>query len=154
MLAFTKDINAAMSVYFRNRFLIAIIQGIVFAIGLSLLNVPMGIVLGLSIGLASIIPYAQLLGVIPALLFGILAAIDTNGNILLLSGLICGLFVLVQALDDAILTPRLMGKATGLSPAIILLSVSIWGKLLGLLGLIIAIPVTCVLLSWYKQVNK
>ena len=60
---------------------------------------------------------------------------------------------IIQLIDDAILTPRIMGSATGLSPAILLLSLSIWGAILGVLGLILAIPITCVLLAWYKRVN-
>ena len=153
LLSFLGDINVAMSVYFRNRLLIAVIQGVIFAIGLTVLKVPMGIVLGLSIGLMSMIPYVQLLGIVPAIFLGGLAAIDGGTSVLAAAGLIVALFVLIQLLDDAILTPRFMGNATGLSPAIILLSIAIWGKLLGLLGLIIAIPMTCVLLAWYKRMN-
>lgn len=153
LLSFLQDINSAMSVYFRSRLFIALIQGVLFAIGLTVLKVPMGIVLGLSIGLMSMIPYAQLLGIIPAVLFGGLAAIDSGASLLVTTGVISALFIVIQFIDDAILTPRIMGSATGLSPAILLVSISIWGKLLGLLGLIIAIPITCVLLAWYKRVN-
>jgi predicted PurR-regulated permease PerM len=52
---------------------------------------------------------------------------------------------------DLILTPRIMGKEMGLNPAIILLSLSIWGSLLGFIGLIIALPLTTLLLSYYNR---
>jgi predicted PurR-regulated permease PerM len=44
-----------------------------------------------------------------------------------------------------------MGKITGLNPAVILLSLSVWGSLLGILGMIIALPFTTLLLSYYKR---
>lgn len=55
---------------------------------------------------------------------------------------------------DLVLTPKIMGKAMGLNPAIILLSLSIWGYLFGILGMIIAIPMTTLLLSYYKEFIK
>ena len=58
-------------------------------------------------------------------------------------------YVVVQCIQDLILTPKIMGKAMGLNPAIILLSLSIWGSLLGFMGLIIALPLTTLLLSYY-----
>ena len=60
-------------------------------------------------------------------------------------------FATVQVVGDLILTPRIMGKAMGLNPAIILLSLSIWGSLFGFIGLIIALPLTTLLLSYYEQ---
>ena len=59
--------------------------------------------------------------------------------------------VAVQAIQDLILTPKIMGKVTGLNPAMMILSLSIWGKLLGFLGLIIALPMTYLLLTYYRQ---
>ena len=60
-------------------------------------------------------------------------------------------FATVQVVGDLILTPRIMGKAMGLNPAIILLSLSVWGTLMGFIGLIIALPLTTLLLSYYEQ---
>ncbi|MDE6770422.1 MAG: AI-2E family transporter, partial [Muribaculaceae bacterium] len=57
----------------------------------------------------------------------------------------------VQCIQDLYLTPKIMGKAMGLNPAIILLSLSVWGSLLGFMGLIIALPLTTLLLSYYDQ---
>ena len=54
-----------------------------------------------------------------------------------------------------ILVPRIMGKAMGLNPAIILLSLSVWGSLMGIAGMIIAIPMTTLLISYYQEfLNK
>ena len=61
-------------------------------------------------------------------------------------------FGVVQLIQDAILTPKIMGDVTGMSPAMILLSISVWGKLLGFLGLIIALPMSCLVLAYYRRV--
>ena len=60
-------------------------------------------------------------------------------------------FVVVQVLQDLVITPRIMGKVTGLRPVIILFGVLFWGKLLGFLGLILAIPLTCLGLAYYRR---
>jgi predicted PurR-regulated permease PerM len=78
-------------------------------------------------------------------------ALETGGNLwtmLALTGLV---FVVVQIIQDAILVPRIMGKEMGLSPAMILLSLSVWGKLLGIFGLLIALPMTCLLVAYYRR---
>jgi predicted PurR-regulated permease PerM len=60
-------------------------------------------------------------------------------------------YVIVQVIQDFVLTPKIMGKAMGLNPAIILLSISVWGSLLGFIGLIIALPLTTLLISYYNR---
>ena len=60
-------------------------------------------------------------------------------------------FAVVQLIQDTFLTPKIMGKVTGLNSAIILLSLSIWGSLLGVLGMIIALPMTTLLLTYYQR---
>jgi predicted PurR-regulated permease PerM len=66
-------------------------------------------------------------------------------------GLVLLIFLIVQEIQDWILTPKIMGDATGLNPAIILLSLSLWGKMLGMLGLLIALPMTYLILSYYRR---
>jgi predicted PurR-regulated permease PerM len=60
-------------------------------------------------------------------------------------------FIVVQLICDMIVTPKVMGKAMGLNPAILLLSLSVWGALLGFIGLIIALPLTTLLIAYYQQ---
>jgi predicted PurR-regulated permease PerM len=111
----------------------------------------MAILLGLFIGLLNMVPYLQIIGLIPAFLLALVHALETGGNLwtmLALTGLV---FVVVQIIQDTILVPRIMGKEMGLSPAMILLSLSVWGKLLGILGLLIALPMTCLLVAYYRR---
>jgi predicted PurR-regulated permease PerM len=93
----------------------------------------------------------QTIGIIPMILLSLLKAAETGGNFWIIFG--SGLLVLgvVQCIQDLYLTPRIMGKAMGLNPALILLSLSIWGTLLGFIGLIIALPMTTLFFSYYKR---
>lgn len=145
------DFGAAMGRYFRAQALVAASVGVLFAIGFALIGMPLGILLGLSIGVLNMVPYLQMLGLIPAFLLASVHAIESGTGMFAMLGLTASVFVIVQVIQDAVLVPRIMGKAMGLSPALILLSLSIWGKLLGMLGLLIAIPMTCLLWAWYQR---
>jgi len=118
------------------------------------IDLPMGIILGLFIGLLNMVPYLQTIGLIPAYLFSILSALQTGSSFWVAILLVTVVFVIIQTFQDGYLVPKIMGKVTGFSPAIILLSLSIWGKLLGFLGLIIALPMTALLFAYYRRFLK
>ena len=145
------DVKNGMNAYFRGQSLIALLVGILFSIGFLIIDFPMAIGLGLFIGLLNLIPYLQLVGFIPTIILALVKAADTGQSFWLI--LLCALavFAVVQTIQDVILTPRIMGHVTGLNPAIILLSLSIWGSLLGIIGLIIALPLTTLLISYYRR---
>jgi len=148
---FVNDFETAMSNYFRGQAAVAFICGLLFALGFFLIGLPLSILLGLFIGLLNMVPYLQILGLIPAGLLALMHALELGTNIWLTLGLTGLVFVVVQIIQDTILVPKIMGKVTGLNPAMMMLSLSIWGKLLGLLGLIIALPVTYLLLVYYRR---
>lgn len=151
VLEILKDFEDAMHNYFRAQALIATIVGILFAIGFTIIGLPMGILLGLFIGMLNMIPYLQNIGLIPAVFFALMKSLETGTNFWVLMGLVLLVFLIVQTIQDGFLTPKIMGNATGLNAAVILLSLSIWGKMLGLLGLLIALPMTYLLLSYYRR---
>jgi len=151
VVRFVEDFDEAMNRYFRAQATVAAIVGVLFAVGFSLIGLPMGILLGLFIGLLNMVPYLQIVGLIPAFLLAAVHALETGTGFPVMLGLTAAVFVVVQTIQDAILVPRIMGKVTGLNPAVILLSLSVWGKLLGLFGLLVAIPITCLLLAWYRR---
>lgn len=148
---FLHDFHLAMERYFRGQFLVSLGTAVLFAIGFTLIGMPMGIIVGVIAGLLNMVPYLGLLAIIPATLLTLLQALDGGSSVGVALGFMAAVFIVVQLVQDAVLTPRIMGKVTGLSPAIILLSISVWGKLLGFLGLIIALPLTCLLLATYKR---
>ena len=131
--------------------IIALIIGIIYSVGFSIIGLPMGLLLGVLIGLLCMIPYLQIVGLIPAVFLAFMHSLETGqsfGITILYVGII---FLIVEIVQDVVLTPRIMGKVIGMNPAVILLSISIWGKLLGILGLLIALPMTYFLLSYYKR---
>ena len=148
---FVSDFDQAMNRYFRAQAAVASIVGVLFALGFWLVGLPLGIMLGLFIGLLNMVPYLQVLGLPPALLLAMFHSLETGSSIWILLGLTLLVFVVVQIIQDAILTPKIMGSVTGLSPAVILLSLSVWGKLLGMFGLLIALPMTCLLWAYYQR---
>ena len=151
IVGFVNDFESAMSNYFRGQAAVASICGVLFALGFALIGLPLGILLGLFIGLLNMIPYLQMLGLIPAGLLALVHAVQSGTNIWMVLGLTGLVFVVVQIIQDVILVPKIMGKVTGLNPAMMMLSLTIWGKLLGLLGMIIALPVTYLLLVYYRR---
>ncbi len=151
VVAFVEEFDLAMNRYFRGQTTIAGILGILFATGFSMVGLPMGILLGIFVGLLNLVPYLQLLGLIPAVILAAIHALETGQSFWVVMGLTGLVFLVVQIIQDAILVPRILGKAMGLSPAVMLLSLSVWGKLLGMLGLLIALPMTCLVLAYYRR---
>ncbi len=150
-LSILTDVEQGMNRYFRGQSLIALSVGILFSIGFVIVGLPLAIPLGLFIGLLNMVPYLQIVGLIPTILLCFLGSYSGDNSFWGLFGLSMIVFAVVQSIQDIFLTPRIMGKATGLNPAVILLSLSIWGSLLGMLGMIIALPLTSLLLAYYQK---
>ena len=145
------DVERELNNYIRGQGLVALIMGVLFCIGFTIIDFPMAIGLGLFIGLLNMVPYLQLVGFIPTILLAIVKAADTGENFWFILFLALIVFAVVQMIQDSLLTPKIMGKVTGLNSAIILLSLSIWGSLLGVLGMIIALPMTTLMLTYYRR---
>ena len=145
------DVERQLNSYIRGQGLVALCIGILFCVGFTIIGFPMAIGLGILMGLLSLVPYVHGFGLIPIALLAGLKAADTGQNfwIILISAL--AVFVVVQLITDMVLTPKIMGKAMGLNPAILLLSLSVWGALLGFIGLIVALPLTTLLIAYYKR---
>ena len=146
-----EDLEEGMNKYFRGQSLVALIVGILFAIGFKIIGLPMGITIGLFIGVLNLVPYLQTIGVVPVVFFALVQSAETGQNfwLIILSCFI--VFLIVQGFQDLFLVPKIMGKVMGLKPAVILLSLSVWGSLLGIVGMIIALPMTTLLISYYKR---
>lgn len=145
------DIKVAMNRYFRGQFIIAMSVGVLFSIGFVIIGLPMGVLLGLFIGALNMVPYLQLISLPITAILCIVAAAGGNVDFWVIFWESMAVYLIVQSIQDLILTPKVMGHAMGLNPAIILLSLSIWGTLLGFLGLIIALPLTTLVLSYYDM---
>ena len=146
-----QDVQNGMNAYFRGQSLIALLVGILFSIGFLIIDFPLAIGLGLFIGFLNLVPYMQLFGFIPTILLAILKAAETGESFWVIMLCALAVFAVVQLIQDMYLTPRIMGHVMGLNPAIILLSLSVWGSLMGIIGFIIALPLTTLLLSYYRR---
>jgi len=151
VLGVVDDIKVSMNRYFRGQTLVAFLVGILFCIGFLIIDMPMAIVLGLFIGVLNMVPYLQLISLVPTTMLCMIYAAETGVGFwpIFIQAII--VYCVVQAIQDLFLVPKIMGKTMGLNPAFILLSLSIWGSLLGFLGLIIALPLTTLLLSYYNR---
>ena len=148
---FVEEFIQATNRYFRSQALVACCVAVLFAIGFFTIGLPLAILMGIFIGLLNMVPYLQIVGTIPCLLLAGLKALEQGDNFLGALGLVLLVFGVVQLIQETVLVSRFQGEAMGLSPAIILLSISVWGKLLGFLGLILALPLTCLGLTYYRR---
>ena len=149
--ALANDVQHGMNSYFRGQAFVAFLVGVLFSTGFLIIDFPLAIGLGMFIGFLNLVPYMQVFGFIPTILLAFLKANDTGESFWLILLSACIVFIVVQTIQDAFLVPKIMGKLMGLNPAVILLSLSVWGYLLGLIGLIIALPLTTLLLSYYHR---
>lgn len=148
---FGAQFEVAMRRYFRGQSVVALLVGTMFALGFTIIGLPMAVPLGLFVGLLNMVPYLQTVGLVPAVLLAGLGAIEGESSFLLSVVLAFAVFAVVQVIQDALIVPRIMGNATGLRPVAILLGVFIWGKLLGFMGLLLAIPLTCLGIAYYRR---
>jgi predicted PurR-regulated permease PerM len=149
--ALAGDVEKALNSYIRGQGLVALCMGILFCIGFTIIDFPMAIGLGILIGIMDLVPYLHTFALIPTAFLALLKAADTGQNFWIILASAVAVFIVVQIIIDMIITPKIMGKAMGLNPAILLLSLSVWGALLGFIGLIIALPLTTIIIAYYKR---
>jgi predicted PurR-regulated permease PerM len=139
--------------FFRGQLLIALAMGVLLAAGFSLIGLKFGLALGLVLGALNVVPYlGSILGLAVALPLAFFQAPDGGW---LMVGLVLLVKVAVQAIDGWILTPRIMGRQTGLHPVTIIFAVFFWGTALGgLLGMLLAIPLTAFVVTAWRLVRR
>jgi predicted PurR-regulated permease PerM len=145
------DIEDGMNRYFRGQALVALLVGILFSIGFVIIGLPMAILFGLFVGLLNLVPYLQTVAFVPGIFLVLMKSIESGSSFGTELIWMLVVFAVVQTIQDMFLVPKIMGKVTGLKPAVILLSLSVWGSLMGMVGLIIALPLTTLIISYYKR---
>jgi len=139
--------------FFRGQLLIALCQGVLFAVGFTLAGLEYGIVLGFLAGLLNIIPYLGSFFVGAGLTLP-LAFFQPDGGIWTLFWVLIA-FIIVQAIEGNFLTPRIMGDRTGLHPLVIIIAILFWGSVFGgILGMILAIPLTAFLAVFWRLLRE
>ena len=141
-------VDEVIQSFLQGQIIVALILGVIYGVGLQFVaGVPMGFVLGMMAGIASIVPYLGLiLGIVPALLLAFLAHGDWLHPVLVVA-----VFAVAQLLEGNLITPKIVGEKVGLHPVTIIFSLLIFGQLFGFLGLLIAVPVTAVLMVFLNE---
>jgi predicted PurR-regulated permease PerM len=138
--------------FFRGQLVIGLVMGAMLAIGFSIIGLQYGLLLGLVLGILNVVPY---LGTVVGLVLTVpLAFLQPDGGPQLVA-LVLLVYVIVQNIEGWILTPKIMGDRTGLHPAMIIFAVFFWGTALdGILGMILAIPLTAFFVTAWLLVKK
>ncbi len=138
--------------FFRGQFIIAFLQGVLLSVGFSVVGLEYGLVLGLLLGFLNVIPY---LGSMVGLSITLpLAYFQTGGGLSMVIGVLVVLGI-VQSIEGYVLTPKIMGDRTGLHPVAIIFAIFFWGTALGgIMGMILAIPLTAFLVVAWRLVRE
>ena len=146
------EMNQQVSSYIRGQITVAICVGFTYIIGYTLIGLPYGVTIGMIAGLLTIIPYlGSIIGLTPALIIGFV----TNPTLALHVFLV---FVIEQLIESRVLQPLILGSSLKMHPVTILIILLAAGKMFGLVGLLIAVPVYAVVkvfithfFAWYKE---
>ena len=133
--------DTVLGEFLRGQLLIMLLLGLIYAVGLSIIGIDLALLLGLTAGLASIVPYLGV--VVGILLAGIAALAQFQEWMYLLAVLL--VFGVGQLLESLFLTPILVGDKIGLHPVVVIFSVLAGGQLFGFVGVLLALPVTAIL---------
>lgn len=145
------DVEHTMSRYFRGQALVSLFVGIIFAIEFYIIGLPMAVVFGLFIGVLNMVPYLQLLSIPIAAFLCLVASVATGAGFWGLFGWTIVAYCICQLIQDLVLIPLIMRQQMGLNGAIVFLALSLWAYILGFVGLIIALPLTTLIISYYCE---
>lgn len=146
-----RDVENSMNHYFRGQGVVAMCAAVFYCIGFSIVGLPLAIPMGIIVGILYMIPYFQYVTLIPVAAICFVYSLGGSVEFLPEMGKCLLVYVVSQCICDYVITPHIMGKEMGLNPAIILLSLSVWGSLLGIIGMIIALPVTALIMTYYER---
>ncbi|MCB2292814.1 AI-2E family transporter [Clostridium algoriphilum] len=144
------EINNIMSSFIRGQLLDGLIVGLISSIGLSILGLDFAFLIGLTAGIANIIPYVgPLIGCIPAIIIGLLSP----NPIMALWAVL--LLLAVQQLDSAVISPKIVGDSMGLHPIFVIMAITIGGSIAGILGMLLSVPIAGIIkLFLMKSITK
>lgn len=150
-----REMNDQVSSYIRGQLTVAFAVSIMFIIGFSIIGLDYSVTLGVAAGFLNLIPYlGSFLAMVPAVFLGIVA-----GPIMLVKVLV--VFVIEQTIEGRLISPLVLGNELSVHPVTILLVLLTSGKLFGVVGVILGIPVYAAakvlithLFEWYKDVSQ
>lgn len=156
VISIVQQCNAVLSAFFRGQLIVMLVLAVYYAASLSLIGLQLGALIGVIVGLLSIVPY---LGVIIGLSVAIIAALVQFGNLSAVLW-VCLVFLIGHLLENFYLTPQLIGDRIGLHPVAVIFSVLAGGCLFGFFGVLLALPTAAVIfvllkhLPWLKRARQ
>ena len=145
------DVADTMRRYFRGQAAVSFFVGVIFAIEFYIIGLPMAIAFGMFVGLLNMVPYLQLVSIPIAAFLCLVATAATGASFWVMFAWVIVAYIICQVIQDMVLIPTIMKNQMGLNPAIIFLSLSLWVYVLGFIGLIIGLPLTTLIISYYCE---
>ena len=145
------DVADTMSRYFRGQAAVSFFVGVIFAIEFYIIGLPLAIAFGMFVGLLNMVPYLQLISIPIAAFLCLVATAATGGSFWVMFAWVIAAYIICQIIQDMVLIPIIMKSQMGLNPAIIFLSLSLWVYVMGFIGLIIGLPLTTLIISYYCE---
>ena len=145
------DVADTMRRYFRGQAAVSFFVGVIFAIEFYLIGLPMASAFGMFVGLLNMVPYLQLISIPIAAFLCLVATAATGASFWVMFAWVIVAYIICQVIQDMVLIPTIMKNQMGLNPAIIFLSLSLWVYVLGFIGLIIGLPLTTLIISYYCE---
>lgn len=146
-----REVQGSMNGYFRGQGFVALCAMAFYCTGFSIVGLPLGIPMGLLVGVLYMIPYFQYVTLVPVAVICLIYSFGGTTAFLPEFGKCLLVYLVSQCVCDYVITPHVMGREIGLNPAMILLSLSVWGSLLGIIGMIIALPATALIMTYYER---
>jgi len=150
VVGLTGECHEVLGAFLRGQMLVMLALGVVYALGLMLIGLDLGLLIGLLAGLASIVPYMGFVVGIGAAL--IAALFQFGGDVYPLLGVVA-VFSVGQLLEGMLLTPMLVGDRIGLHPVAVIFAVLAGGQLFGFTGVLLALPVAAVIMVLLRHAH-
>jgi predicted PurR-regulated permease PerM len=144
------EINSIVASFIRGQLLDALLVGILCSIGLSIIKLDFAVLIGMTAGISNIIPYfGPIIGSVPAVIVGLLSGSPIKALLAVI------VLVVVQQIDSALISPKVVGNSVGLHPVFVMLSIIVGGAYFGLWGMLIAVPTAAIikmfLIRWFED---
>jgi len=145
-----RESDAVLGSFMRGQISVMLVLGMIYALGLWLVGVEFGFLIGFIAGLVSFVPYlGAFVGISAALIAALVQGMDPMHL-----GLVVAVFMIGQTLESFILTPWLVGDSIGLHPVAVIFSIMAGGQLFGFLGVLLALPVTAVVMVLLRYAHE
>lgn len=135
-----RESSDVLGAFLRGQFLVMLVLGVMYGLGLWAVGLDLGILIGLIAGLLTFVPY---LGPASGIILGVIAALVQYGDWQHVAGVLI-VFGIGQVIESYVLTPKLVGDRIGLHPVAVIFAVLAGGQLFGFLGMLLALPVAAV----------